>query len=65
MVCPDQIDFRKDCGTSERGGEVLDVRDWITIRNRATVQLSVIASLQEFSSGPCEVVMTSCWRKAV
>ena len=44
MVRTDEINLGEDCGPMEGGGEVLNVWDWVAIRDSATIESSIIAT---------------------
>ena len=69
MVGSHQVKFGEDGGSMENGGEILNMRDRVAIRDSYAVEgavvTSMVSNLRGSSLEPCGGAMTTGYRMAV
>ena len=63
MVGFDEIDFGEDCFAMKRCRKILDVRNWIAIRNCDEVERAVVTTRTPVTSEFCFYHFEAVWRK--
>ncbi len=50
MVCTYQINFREHCSSAQGCGEVVNVRNWVTVWRRLVVELAIVPTRSPVST---------------